>query len=84
MDSSNIALQNSLEVKTLWGGCMSDDLKKSGAQDRSRINVNEPWEVKHWTKELDVTEEQLRELVRQHGVSANKVRLALAQNKNKV
>jgi hypothetical protein len=46
--------------------------------------VNEPWEVKHWTKELDVTEEQLRELVRQHGVSANKVRLALAQNKNKV
>ena len=58
---------------------MSDDLKKRGAQDRSRINVNEPWEVKHWTKELGVTEEQLRELVRQHGVSADKVRLALTQ-----
>ena len=60
---------------------MSDDLKNRGSQDRSRINVNEPWEVKHWTKELGVTEEQLRELVRQHGVSADKVRQALAQNK---
>jgi len=58
---------------------MPDDLKKRGAQDRSRINVNEPWEMKHWTKELGVTEEQLRELVRQHGVSADKVRLALTQ-----
>jgi hypothetical protein len=52
---------------------MSDDLKNRGAQDRSRINVNEPWEVKHWTKELGVTEEQLRELVRQHGISADKL-----------
>ena len=60
---------------------MSDDLKNRGSQDRSRINVNEPWEVKHWTKELGVTEEQLRELVRQHGVSADKVRQALAHNK---
>jgi hypothetical protein len=55
---------------------MSDDLKNRGAQDRSRINVNEPWEVKRWTKELGVTEEQLRELVRQHGISVDKVRQA--------
>jgi hypothetical protein len=60
---------------------MSDDLKNRGAQDRSRINVNEPWEVKHWTKELGVTEEELKELVRRHGVSVAKVRDALTQNK---
>jgi len=63
---------------------MSDDLNNRGAQDRSRINVNEPWDVKHWTKELGVTEEQLRELVRQHGVSAGKVRQAMAQDRGAI
>jgi len=60
-------------------GCMSDDLKKRGAQDRRRKNVNEPREVKDATKELVITEEQLQELVRKQ--SADKVRQALAQNK---
>jgi hypothetical protein len=60
---------------------MSDDLKNRGPQDRGRINVHEPWEVKWWTKELGVTEEQLRELVRQHGVSAAKIREVLSQRK---
>jgi Protein of unknown function (DUF3606) len=60
---------------------MSDDLKNRGPQDRARINVNEPWEVKWWTKELGVTEEELRELVRQHGVSVAKIRALLAQRK---
>ena len=29
---------------------MADDLKKPNAQDRSRVNVNEPHEVRYWTK----------------------------------
>jgi hypothetical protein len=37
--------------------------------------------VKHWTKELGVTEEELKEFVRRHGVSVAKVRDALTQNK---
>ena len=31
-----------------------DDLKKKRTADRSKINMHEPWEVDHWTKELDV------------------------------
>ena len=29
---------------------MSDDVRKRGPEDRSRINVNEPWELKYWSK----------------------------------
>lgn len=53
---------------------MSDDLKNRGAQDRSRVNVNEPHELRYWTKELGVSEEQLRQAVQAVGVSASAVR----------
>ncbi|NUQ28729.1 MAG: DUF3606 domain-containing protein [Acidobacteriaceae bacterium] len=53
---------------------MADNLKHRGPQDRSRINVNEDWEVRWWTKELGVSEQRLRELVRQHGVAASTIR----------
>ena len=53
---------------------MSDNLQKSGQQDRSRINVNEEWEVRHWTEALGVTREELEKAVSEVGVSAEKVR----------
>ncbi|OAE56598.1 hypothetical protein A7J67_08100 [Achromobacter xylosoxidans] len=53
---------------------MSDDLNQRGPQDRSRINVNESHELRYWTKELGVTEEQLRAAVKVAGVSASAVR----------
>lgn len=53
---------------------MSDDLNQRGPQDRSRINVNESHELRYWTKELGVTEEQLRAAVKAVGVSASAVR----------
>ncbi|CAB3671632.1 MULTISPECIES: DUF3606 domain-containing protein [Achromobacter] len=53
---------------------MSDDLKNRGPQDRARINVNEAHELRYWTKELGVTEAQLREAVKAVGVSAAAVR----------
>ncbi|CAB3841028.1 DUF3606 domain-containing protein [Achromobacter mucicolens] len=53
---------------------MSDDLNQRGAQDRSRINVNESHELRYWTKELGVTEDQLRAAVQAVGVSAAAVR----------
>jgi len=53
---------------------MSDDLKNPGSQDRARINVNEPHELRYWTGELGVTEEQLRKVVQAVGVSAAAVR----------
>jgi uncharacterized protein (DUF4415 family) len=47
---------------------MSDDLKNRGPQDRSRVNVNEDWELRYWTREFGVTADQLRAAVRKVGV----------------
>ncbi|OON62954.1 DUF3606 domain-containing protein [Massilia sp. KIM] len=53
---------------------MADDLKNNGPQDRSRINVNEEWEVRHWTEALGVSREELERAVRQVGTSVSAVR----------
>jgi hypothetical protein len=53
---------------------MSDNLQKSGQQDRSRINVHEEWEVRHWTEALGVSREELERAVAEVGVSAEAVR----------
>jgi hypothetical protein len=52
---------------------MVDDLTNRGAQDRARINLNERHEVDYWCRALGVTEAQLREAVREVGVSADAV-----------
>lgn len=31
------------------------------------MNTSEPWEVKHWTKEFGVTEQQLKDAVKAGG-----------------
>jgi hypothetical protein len=53
---------------------MADNLQNAGAQDRSRINVNEEYEVRHWTEALGVTRAELEKAVSEVGVSANAVR----------
>ena len=53
---------------------MSDNLQKAGQQDRSRINVHEEWEVRHWTEALGVSREELERAVAEVGVSADAVR----------
>ncbi len=58
---------------------MADDLSNRGAQDRARINLNEPHEVQYWTEALGVTEARLRQAVNKAGVSADKVRDYLAE-----
>lgn len=52
---------------------MADDLNERGAQDRSRINVNEAHEVRYWTQRFGVTEAQLHQAVADVGVSADAV-----------
>ncbi|MFP2963969.1 DUF3606 domain-containing protein [Myxococcus sp. 1LA] len=47
---------------------MVDDLRKRGPADRSRINVNESWEVEWWCNELRCTEAELRAAVKAVGV----------------
>lgn len=48
---------------------MVDDLKDRGAQDRSRVNINEKHEVRYWTAKWGVTKQQLMAAVQKVGVS---------------
>ncbi|QNM94884.1 DUF3606 domain-containing protein [Chitinimonas koreensis] len=46
---------------------MSDNLGIKQPADPKKINVNEDWEVKYWTKELGVNEATLRAAVKAVG-----------------
>jgi Protein of unknown function (DUF3606) len=52
---------------------MADDLKNRCAQDRSRVNIHEDYEVQYWTKKWGVSKEQLAAAVQKAGVSAEAV-----------
>lgn len=52
---------------------MADNLNERGPQDRSRVNVNEPWELRYWSRKFGVSEEQLKEAVKAAGPSADAV-----------
>ena len=54
-----------------------DNRAKKGQPDRSRINLNEDFEVKYWTKHLGVSREQLEKAVGKVGNSAAAVRKEL-------
>jgi hypothetical protein len=58
---------------------MSDDLKNRGEQDRLRINVHEEHVVRYWTKELNVTRDELERAVKAVGVMAADVRKYVAK-----
>ena len=52
---------------------MADNLKDRGPQDRSRINVDESWELQYWTRHFGVNEDQLRAAVKTAGTSVEAV-----------
>jgi hypothetical protein len=57
---------------------MSDHLTNRGPRDRSRISLEQEYELRYWTKELGVTPEQLRQAVKDAGSnSVDKVRAHL-------
>lgn len=56
-----------------------DDLKNRGQQDRSKINMHEEHEVKYWTKQLQVSKDDLQKAVDKVGNSAAAVRKQLGQ-----
>ncbi len=58
---------------------MSDDKSKKAPEDASRIALEEDYEVRYWTKALDVSEERLRQLVKDHGNSVEAVMSALGR-----
>jgi len=60
---------------------MSDNKNQRGRQDRDRIALSEDYEVRHWTKELGVSREELEEAVKSVGNSAERVRQHFAGRK---
>ncbi|WP_312834557.1 DUF3606 domain-containing protein [Comamonas sp.] len=60
---------------------MSDDKTKPGGQDRTRINVNEDYELRDWSKKFNVSAEQLKAAVQAVGTSAAAVEQHLKQSK---
>lgn len=57
---------------------MSDDLNKRPL-DATRVNVNESWELDHWSKKFGVTKEKLKEAVKAVGTSAAAVKKYLGK-----
>ena len=53
---------------------MADDKSKVAPGDRSRININEDYEVAYWTKALGCTKQELEKAVKEVGVSASAVK----------
>lgn len=52
---------------------MADDPKQRGPQDRSRVNVEQDYELKYWSEKFGVSSDKLREAVRKVGPSADAV-----------
>jgi hypothetical protein len=58
---------------------MSDNKQDRGPADRARIALSEPYEVQYWTKELGVSADELREIVKRVGPMAADVRRELGK-----
>jgi len=58
---------------------MSDDTTRRGPPDPSRINVNQPWELRYWSETFNVSEDELRRAVQSAGVMVDDVRRHLGK-----
>lgn len=52
---------------------MSDNKQQTGGQDRKRINVNEDYRLRDWSKKFGVTADELKAAVAKVGDSAEAV-----------
>jgi hypothetical protein len=59
---------------------MPEDTSKGGQPDRSRINVDEKHELKHWSKKFSVSPDRLREAVQKVGPSIQAVERELTKS----
>jgi hypothetical protein len=53
--AGKLNLPTDVPASTARRSIMADDLKDRGAQDRSRVNVNEDHEVCYWTQKWGVS-----------------------------
>jgi hypothetical protein len=58
---------------------MADDKSKRGSPDRSRINIDEDFELRDWSKRLGVMPEELKKAVQAVGTSPDAVRKHLGK-----
>jgi hypothetical protein len=50
-----------------------DDKQNIGSPDRDRINVNENYELQHWSEKFGVSHDELKAAVKAVGTSAKDV-----------
>jgi len=62
---------------------MADDKAKRGGSDRGLIAVNEPYELRYWSKKFKVTPAKLKAAVKKVGRSAKKVEAYIKLQKHK-
>lgn len=58
---------------------MTDDKTQRAPRDAERVNVNEDYEVRYWTRKWAVSEQQLRDTVKRVGVMSKDVARALGK-----
>ena len=56
---------------------MTDDRTKKGIQDCTRINTSEDYELRYWSEQLGVTQDQLKAAVKKVGNSVTAVQKEL-------
>lgn len=57
---------------------MADDKSKTRPQDAQRINVNEEYELRHWSEKFQVSADRLRQAVEKAGPMAKDVERELS------
>jgi len=60
-----------LILKTLF---MSDNKSNIGKADRDRISLTDDYELRHWSKRFGVSQDQLKEAVKQAGPMVKNVK----------
>ena len=65
--------------RRLKGEIMADDKSKPGGQDRKRINPNEDYEIRDWSKKFGVPPDELKKAVSDVGTDAEDVRRHLGR-----
>ena len=72
--TKQIAIRCCTPANNRKGFVMADDRKKRGGADRTRVNLQEPYEVDYWCKQFRCTAGELKEAVDAVGVLAKNVR----------
>ena len=60
---------------------MTDDLSNRGGGDRSRVSADQSHEVRYFADKHGISEQQVRDLIKEHGNDRQALEAALEQMK---